>query len=139
MFDKELVLDILHKLDDAIETILQRVQSIHEANDFLITWMGTMILDSVCMKLTALGESVKNLDRITDGKLLPQYPEIPWKGVMGTRDIIAHHYFDVDAFEIFSICKNDLTPLQMTLRKMIDDLESGKSRFEESENDGLEE
>lgn len=86
-----------------------------------------MILDSVCMKLTALGESVKNLDRITEGKLLSQYPEIPWKGVMGTRDIIAHHYFDVDAFVIFSICKNDLTPLQMTLRKMIDDLEYGRA------------
>lgn len=121
MYNKELILDILQKLDDAISIILQRTESIHEPNDFLTTWMGTMILDSVCMKLTALGESIKNLDKITNHELLAQYPEIPWKGVMGTRDIIAHHYFDIDAFDIFNICKNDLIPLQETIKKMIED------------------
>lgn len=118
MYDKELILDILQKVDDAISTILQRTESIHEPNDFLTNWLGTMILDSVCMKLTALGESIKNLDKITNHELLAQYPEIPWKGVMGTRDIIAHHYFDIDAFDIFNICKNDLIPLQETIRKI---------------------
>jgi len=121
MYNKELILDILQKLDDAISIILQRTESIHEPNDFLTTWMGTMILDSVCMKLTALGESIKNLDKITNHELLAQYPEIPWKGVMGTRDIIAHHYFDIDAFDIFNICKNDLIPLRETIKKMIED------------------
>lgn len=77
MYDKELVLDILRKIDDAIDVIIQRTDSIHEPNDFLTSWMGTMILDSVCMKLTALGESIKNLDKITDKELLSQYPEIP--------------------------------------------------------------
>ncbi|MBQ0143447.1 MAG: DUF86 domain-containing protein [Prevotellaceae bacterium] len=123
MYDKELVVDILKKLDIAIDVIVKRTESIHEPNDFLTSWMGTLILDGVCMKLTALGESIKNLDKITNKELLSQYPEIPWRGVMGTRDIIAHHYFDVDAFEIFSICKNDLVPLQVTIKKMISDLE----------------
>lgn len=122
MYDKELVLDILKKLDIAIDVITQRTEAIHEPNDFLTSWTGSMILDSVCMKLTALGESIKNLDKITNRELLSQYPEIPWRGVMGTRDIIAHHYFDIDAFEIFSICKNDLFPLQTTIKKMIADL-----------------
>lgn len=122
MFDKELVLDILGKIYDAIDVIIKRTESIKEPDDFLTSWMGTMVLDSVCMKLTALGESIKNLDKITNKQLLSKYPEIPWKGIMGTRDIIAHHYFDIDAYDIFSICKNDLTPLQMTINKMIADL-----------------
>mgnify|MGYP006924817888 FL=1 len=37
-----------------------------------------MKLDSICMKLTAIGESIKNLDKVTNRELLIQYPEIPW-------------------------------------------------------------
>lgn len=124
MYDKELVLDILHKIDDAISVINQRIGSILEPNDLFTTWIGTVILDSICMKLTALGESIKNLDKISNKELLSLYPEIPWKGIMGTRDIIAHHYFDVDAFEIYRICKEDLAPLQATICKMIADIEN---------------
>lgn len=35
---------------------------------------------------------------------------------MGARDIIAHHYFDVDAEEVFSIIKNDLEPLKTAIQ-----------------------
>ena len=31
---------------------------------------------------------------------------------MGARDIMAHHYFEVDADEVFNIIKNDLAPLK---------------------------
>ena len=34
---------------------------------------------------------------------------------MGTRDIMAHHYFEVDADEVFSIVKNDLEPLKKAI------------------------
>lgn len=74
------------------------------------------------MKLTAIGESVKSLDKITNKKLLANYPEIPWKNVMGVRDIIVHHYFDIDADEIFRICKEDIPQLLQIIRKMINDL-----------------
>lgn len=36
---------------------------------------------------------------------------------MGVRDIIAHHYFDIDAEEIFHIIKRDLEPLLESIRK----------------------
>ena len=80
------------------------------------------LLDSVCMKLIAIGESTKNLDKITDKNLLSCYPEIPWKRVMGVRDIIVHHYFDVDAEEIFHICKRDIPLLHQTIKQIIHDL-----------------
>ena len=76
------------------------------------------------MKLSAIGESVKNLDKITEHKLLSGYPEIPWKDVMGIRDFIAHHYFEVDADVIFSICKNDVPVLLSVITRMIEDLRS---------------
>ena len=41
---------------------------------------------------------------------------------MGLRDIIAHHYFDVDAGEIFTVVRGDIPPLLKTIRKMIKDI-----------------
>ena len=73
-------------------------------------------LDAACMVIIALGEAVKTLDKLTDKKLLLTYPAVEWKKVMGARDIMAHHYFEVDADEVFTIVKNDLEPL----RKAID-------------------
>ena len=49
---------------------------------------GVILLDSVRMKLIAVGESVKNLDKIMDKELLVNYPAVNWKDVMGMRDII---------------------------------------------------
>lgn len=67
------------------------------------------------MVIIALGEAVKTLDKLTEKKLLPTYPSIDWKKVMGARDIMAHHYFEVDAEEVFSIIKNDLEPLKQAI------------------------
>lgn len=57
------------------------------------------------MLLIAIGESIKGIDKITNKELLPLYPEIDWKGVMGIRDIIAHHYFDLDAEIVYDVVK----------------------------------
>jgi uncharacterized protein with HEPN domain len=38
------------------------------------------------------------------------------------RDIIAHHYFDVDASQIFWILRNELTPLQTALQHFVREL-----------------
>ena len=66
--------------------------------------------------------SLKNLDKVTDGKLLPTYPSIPWKQVKGLRDIIAHHYFDVDAGQIYWILSNELAPVQKAIQHFIKEL-----------------
>jgi uncharacterized protein with HEPN domain len=48
---------------------------------------------------------LKNLDKITSEMVLTKYPEIDWKKVKGLREIISHHYFDVDAEAIFDVCE----------------------------------
>ena len=57
------------------------------------------------MKLVAVGESIKNIDKITNKQLFRDYPNINWRDVMGMRDIIVHHYFDIDADEIYKTLK----------------------------------
>jgi uncharacterized protein with HEPN domain len=76
-------------------------------------------LAASCMLLEAIGESFKKIDKVTNGSFLAQYPQIPWKAIMGIRDHIAHGYFDIDADVIWETIQNDLVPLSTTVKKMI--------------------
>lgn len=119
MFDKDLVLSILKQINDALETIKRRTAMIQNVDDFTGSPAGMEKLDSICMLFMAIGDALKNIDRITSGVLLSRYPEIDWKGAIGFRDIIAHHYFDIDAEQVFWICENEIGPLSNALKKMI--------------------
>ncbi|HLA01043.1 MAG TPA: DUF86 domain-containing protein [Thermodesulfovibrionales bacterium] len=122
MFDKDLVLSILQQIDEALEKIRSRSEQIHSADDFTDSPSGMEKLDSICMLFIAIGEALKNIDKITGGSLLSQYPETDWKGAIGFRDIIAHHYFDIDADEVFWICSHELAALSATIKKIMADL-----------------
>ena len=119
MYDKELAREILAQIYQSTRTVLERFEPIKSADDFVSSHSGREKLDAICMQLIAIGEGLKNLDKITGNKLLPHYPEIEWKKVKGMRDIISHHYFDLDAEAIFEVCKNHIPPLSNTLEKMI--------------------
>jgi len=120
MYDKELVKGILAQLLDSAKVVLIRFESITCVNDFTDSPSGMERLDSICMKLIAIGESLKNLDKITGQELLPQYSQIDWTGAKGLRDVIVHQYFDVDAEEIFWICSHDMNPLVDVIQKILD-------------------
>ncbi len=119
---KGLAQDILLDIQSAIEKIQERTTSICSVDDFLDSPEGTVLLDATCMMLIAIGESLKNLDKVTEGKLLPLYPSIPWKQVKGLRDIISHHYFDVDPDQIFWIVSNEIRPLGKAIAYFIKEL-----------------
>jgi len=119
---KSIALDILEDILSAIGRLEDRTKDVQTTDDFLCSSSGMILLDATCMLLIAIGESLKNLDKTTDGKLLPTYPSIPWKNVKGMRDIIAHHYFDVDASQILWIIKNEIVPLKTAIQFFINEL-----------------
>ena len=114
--NQPIVLHTLNQIELAIERLQERTKNVHTADDFLSTPGGMEKLDAACMVLIAIGESIKNLDKVSEGKLLPTYPNIPWKKVMGIRDIMAHHYFEVDADVVFEVINKELEPLKKALR-----------------------
>jgi uncharacterized protein with HEPN domain len=122
--DKYRILELLDMLLDAVDIIQQRTSHIKESDDFLLTPDNMFILDGVCMKLIFIGESIKTIDKISKGRLLVNYPLVPWKDVMKMRDIIAHHYFKIDAEIVFIAIKEDLTVLAETLSQIKIDLKS---------------
>ncbi len=121
-YDKELVQAILSQILTSLDKIKYRFSPVKQISDFTDTPAGMEKLDAICMQLIAIGESLKNLDKITVGKLLTKYPEVNWKGAKAMRDIISHHYFDIDAEIIFDVCKNKIPTLRNTKEKMLSDL-----------------
>lgn len=72
------------------------------------------------MLIEAIGEGIKQIDEHSDGKLLPERPEFPWRDVIGARNHIAQGYFEIDAETVLDIIKNDLDPLQDAIRYFIE-------------------
>lgn len=115
----ELAVNILKQIEKAIEKIQEQTKDINHVNDFITSSFGMEKLDATCMLLIAIGESLKGFDKVTNKQILSKDKSIPWNDIMGVRDIIAHHYFDIDAEEIFNIIKYDLEPLLYAIRELI--------------------
>ena len=126
MYDRELVRDILSQILEAAETVRERFAPVKNADFFTNSPQGMEKLDAICMQLIAIGESIKNLDKITDGTLLAECPEIDWRGAKGMRDIISHHYFDIDAEAIYDVCAAKLGPLAQAIDKMIKNIDKNR-------------
>jgi uncharacterized protein with HEPN domain len=127
MYDAALAREILRQILWSTRTILERFKPIRSPDDFTATDEGLEKLDAICMQLIAIGESVKNLDKVTDGTLLVRYPEIEWKRVMGMRDVLTHHYFDIDAEVVYSVCAHFMRNLAQTIERILHDIEQQRN------------
>jgi uncharacterized protein with HEPN domain len=122
-FDKEIVVDIFKNILWSLKQIGKRLAQIKTSEDFIKDDEGLEKLDSICMQLTNIGEALKQIDKITDSKLLENYGGIDWKRAKGMRDIIIHHYFDIDSEIVFSVCSEHLPKIEAVICCMMKDLE----------------
>ena len=123
MHKVEYVLVALSKIEQTVERVIANSEQITSYNYYYMSPAGMDRLESTCMLLIAIGESIKGIDKITNKELLSKYPQVDWKGAMGIRDIIAHHYFELDAEVVFDVVKNEFPNLLNTIRKIKNDLE----------------
>lgn len=123
MYDKELAKEILQQISHAAELILKRFSLIQTADDFTNTPEGMEKLDAICMQLIVIGEALKNFDKATGNSILCQYPQIEWKRVKGLRDIITHHYIDINAEAIYEICRNKIPEFKNIIETILKDIE----------------
>ena len=96
----------------AIGQLKEWNENVQSAEDYYVSSGGMQKLAANCMLIEAIGESIKQIDAITQGELFPMRPEIPWPDVMGLRNHIAHGYFDINGYLVFDTIKNDLDALQ---------------------------
>lgn len=114
----EEVESLLSQISETLEKILSRSENLSSANDYYLSPSGMERLESTCMLLIAIGESLKGIDKLTNGALLKEFPEVDWKGAKGLRDIIAHHYFELDGDIVFDVVKTKLRPMLDAITQM---------------------
>ena len=110
---------LLRKIEQTLKRIIDNSTEIDSYHFYYLTPAGMERLESTCMLLIAIGETIKGVDKLTNKELLPQFPSIDWKGAMGIRDIIAHHYFDLDAEIVYNVVKSNLPEMLVVVGDMI--------------------
>ena len=70
--------------------------------------------------LEVIGEAARHIPTNVHAK----YPQVPWRQVTGTRDILIHGYAGINLKSIWNTVQNDLPTLIETVEQMLQDLES---------------
>jgi uncharacterized protein with HEPN domain len=109
--------DNLRGILDSIELITVRFSNIYQADDFVNSTDGSLLLDSICMRLQIIGELVKKTHK-NNPEIFSAFPQIEWSNIMKLRDIISHHYDHVDYEVIYDICKNHIPPLKKAIQNI---------------------
>ncbi len=77
------------------------------------------VKDAAVRRIEIIGEAVKNISKETKNK----YPEIEWKKISGTRDIMIHAYFNIDLDVTWGIITKDIPKLKKDISKIKKELE----------------
>jgi uncharacterized protein with HEPN domain len=80
----------------------------HLDTDLQLTLALTRLVEIV-------GEAAKN---VSDDER-QRHPEVPWRAIAGTRDRLAHAYFDVDLDQLWHIVSADLPALVPPLERAL--------------------
>lgn len=77
-------------------------------------------------KLEILGEAAGRISK----DFRSRNPEIPWKDIVGLRNIISHQYEKVDYEEVYRICREDLPALIQRLSSLVPPVPKGNEQGE---------
>ena len=114
--DYNRVRSLLEQIEQAIMQLKDWNAEVSSAEDYYRSSAGMQKLAASCMLIEAIGESIKQIDKVTKGELLEERPEVPWIDVMGIRNHIAHGYFDIDGDVIYKSVREDLDALQEAVK-----------------------
>jgi uncharacterized protein with HEPN domain len=120
LVERNRVKNTLEQIRTAINQLQEWNAEVKSAEDYYLSSTGMQKLAASCMLIEAIGEGVNQIDKLTKGELLPLRPEIPWPDVIGMRNHIAHGYFDINGYLVFSTVKDDLEPMKQAIEFFID-------------------
>ena len=117
---RDRVLVIFQQIENAIGQLKDWNANIETAEVYYLSPDGMQKLAASCMLIEAIGEGIHQIDSLTEGKLLPERPEIPWEDVVGIRNHTAHGYFDIDGEVVLMVVQQDLDPLMEAVNHFIE-------------------
>ncbi|MDD5371876.1 MAG: DUF86 domain-containing protein [Sulfurimonas sp.] len=115
--DKLSIIELLDYILESISIIRRRFENIKSCDDFMNSDDGIDRLDAISMRLQSIGEALKNIYK-ADKELLEKVKSASyWSQIIKLREIISHHYIDIDSEIIFDICENELNELEESINK----------------------
>lgn len=120
-FSNEDICDKLSMILESIDIIERRTVGISSGFDFMTSFERVTLFDSCVLRLQVIGEEVGKLMRIAESEL-SRHPEIPWQQIYSMRNFISHEYSHVDEDIVFQVIKDDLPPLKVAVKGILDRL-----------------
>jgi uncharacterized protein with HEPN domain len=109
----------IFRLEDILDALKHIHQYIHGINlDQFKSDQRT--IDAVVRNLEIIGEAVRHIP----DPVIQEYSDLPWKYMMGMRNILIHEYFGINTDIIWHTIKHDLPPLKHQMEKIIQDKKS---------------
>lgn len=106
--DRLLLADML----DSIKAIERFTAGIDESR-FI---SDELVQSAVLQKLSVIGEAAARLDEVTRS----QSADVPWKEIIGFRNVAVHAYFSVDWRIVFVTVVDDLPLLKQGVVKLLE-------------------
>lgn len=116
--DKATTAELLDFILESLRLIKRRFSSITSSDDFWNSDEGLDKLDAISMRLQSIGEALKNLSKRENELLLVAGDKEYWSKIIRTREILTHHYIDIDAETIYMICDEKLDELEQKVLKL---------------------
>ena len=101
----------LHHIYDSIVLIEKYVKGM-AINGFA---RDRKTVDAVIRNFEIIGEASSK----TSKEFREEYPELPWKDMIGMRNILIHNYLGVDVQKVWRTVKKDLPLLKKQLRSIL--------------------
>lgn len=102
-------------LEDILES-MEKIGSYTEAMDFDSFTRNQLVIDAVIRNLEVVGEACKHIPL----RIRKKYDEVPWKAIVGLRNIAIHEYFGLDLENIWKIIKEDLPKNKETFKRIFE-------------------
>lgn len=96
-----------------IKTSILRIEEYMGDMDFVEFKSNYLIVDAVVRNFEIIGEASKNIPE----RIRIKYPSIPWRKMVGLRNLISHEYFGIDYEMIWTIAKNSLPQRYRSYRR----------------------
>ena len=78
--------------------------------------------DAILRNLEIIGEAVKHLSEDTKQR----YPQVKWRKIGDFRNIVVHEYFGVSDEIVWDVVENEIPPLLLQIKMIIDERTAGK-------------
>lgn len=71
--------------------------------------------NAIINSILQIGENANNLSN----EFRDLYNSIPWRKIIGTRNVVVHHYDAISYIEIWKTCQEDIPLLENLINKII--------------------